>query len=63
MKINKDLTDAVMMLGFIILVLVGTSDYDNPTIKTILLATLSTTVIAAVICRIMEAKSNNEEKE
>lgn len=29
MKINKDLVDAVMMLSFIILVLIGTTDFEN----------------------------------
>ena len=29
MKINKDLVDATMMLSFIILVLIGTSEYTT----------------------------------
>ena len=29
MKINKDLVDAVMMVSFIVLVLVGTTTFDN----------------------------------
>ena len=35
MKINKDLVDATMMLSFIILVLIGTSDFSNMLLKEI----------------------------
>lgn len=33
MKINKDLVDAVMMVSFIILVLIGTTDFENAIAK------------------------------
>ena len=33
MKINKDLVDAVMMVSFIVLVLVGTTTFDNEVAK------------------------------
>ena len=33
MKINKDLVDAVMMVSFIVLVLVGTTTFDNGLLK------------------------------
>ena len=33
MKINKDLVDAVMMVSFIILVLIGTTDFENAITK------------------------------
>lgn len=29
MRINKDLADAIMMVSFIVLVLVGTTTFDN----------------------------------
>ena len=35
MKINKDLVDATMMLSFIILVLIGTTDFSNLLLKEI----------------------------
>lgn len=37
MKISKDLMDALMMLSFIILVLVATSDFENTAMKNILM--------------------------
>ena len=40
MKINKDLVDATMMLSFIILVLIGTSDFSNMLLKEITMGSL-----------------------
>jgi len=37
MKINKDLVDAVMMVSFILLVLIGTSEFSDTTLKIILI--------------------------
>ena len=33
MRINKDLADAIMMVSFIVLVLVGTTTFDNEVTK------------------------------
>ena len=33
MRINKDLADAIMMVSFIVLVLVGTTTFDNEVLK------------------------------
>ena len=41
MKINKDLVDATMMLSFIILVLIGTSDFSNMLLKEITMGSLA----------------------
>lgn len=44
MKINKDLVDAVMMLSFISLILAGTSDFSEATVKYATLAGLGLVV-------------------
>ena len=35
MRINKDLADAIMMVSFIVLVLVGTTTFDNEVTKNV----------------------------
>ena len=40
MKINKDLVDAVMMVSFIILVLIGTTDFENAITKDVTMGAL-----------------------
>lgn len=51
MKINKDLVDAVMMLSFIILVLVGTTDFSNDGMKEIIMGVLGTITVIMVVLR------------
>lgn len=45
MKLSQDFIEAVMMLAFIILVLVGTTDFENPVTKEV---TMIITGIVAV---------------
>lgn len=40
MKINKDLVDAVMMVSFIILVLIGTTDFENAITKDVTMGSI-----------------------
>ncbi len=63
MKINKDLADAVMMVSFIILVLVGTTDFESGTTKTILMAVLGVTSVAAIAFRAMAMKQSGSESQ
>lgn len=67
MKINKDLVDATMMLSFIILVLVGTTDFSNMLIKEITMGGLALLSIAMIVLRIIgmrqEASSSHGEYE
>lgn len=65
MKINKDLVDATMMLSFIILVLVGTSDFSNESFKYLTMGGLALLCIAMVICRIihMRQEANKPQEE
>ena len=49
MKINKDLVDATMMLSFIILVLIGTSDFSNMLLKEITMGSLAVLSVAMML--------------
>lgn len=57
MKISKDLMDALMMLSFIILVLVATSDFENTAMKNILMIGSGGVIVAiSVTGRVLAAK-------
>jgi hypothetical protein len=60
MRINKDLVDAVMMLSFIILVLVGTTDFDSESQKNILMGVLGTITVLMVILRVIEGRMHKD---
>ena len=63
MKINKDLVDAVMMLSFIILVLVGSSDFTNAAEKNIIMGGLGVLYIVMIILRIIQIRQAPQEEE
>ena len=67
MKINKDLVDAVMMLSFIILVLFGTTDFENIVVKDVTMGVLGLITVVMVVLRGIqmrqEAKEPKEEYE
>ena len=54
MKLSQDFIEAVMMLAFIILVLVGTTDFENPLTKEV---TLIITGIVAVVMVVLKLKT------
>lgn len=56
MKISTDLIDALLMLSVIILVLIGTTPFDNPTNKTILISAFSVIAVVAAIMRVIKIK-------
>ncbi|MDR1203439.1 MAG: hypothetical protein LBL58_17660 [Tannerellaceae bacterium] len=56
MRINKDLVDAVMMLSFIILVLVGTTDFENESQKNIIMGILGGLTVLMVIFRVIRGR-------
>jgi hypothetical protein len=60
MRINKDLVDAVMMLSFIILVLVGTTDFDNESQKNILMGILGGVTVLMAILRIIRGRMHQD---
>ena len=55
MKLSQDFIEAVMMLAFIILVLVGTTDFENPLTKEV---TLIITGIVAVGMVVLKLKND-----
>lgn len=61
MKINKDLTDAVMMLSFIGLVLLGTSDFSQEAVKHAFLGGLGLVAIVMVVLRIIALRQESDE--
>ncbi len=58
MKINRDLADATMMLSFISLVLIGTSDFADKGIQYAIMGGIAFISIAAVLLRIVDARKN-----
>ena len=57
MKINKDLVDAVMMVSFIVLVLVGTTVFESATTKTVIMVVLAIIAVVMGIARFLPSKS------
>jgi hypothetical protein len=60
MRINKDLVDAVMMLSFIILVLIGTTDFDSESQKNILMGILGGVTVLMIILRVIEGRMHKD---
>lgn len=63
MKINKDLTDAVMMLSFIALVLIGTSEFENDFSKNIVMVAMGFVSVASVVLRIVSGRQSSDNNE
>jgi hypothetical protein len=61
MKINKDLVDAVMMISFITLVLVGTTDFDSMVTKDVVMALLGLLTIGMAVLRGIQMKQAAKE--
>ena len=49
MRINKDLADAIMMVSFIVLVLVGTTTFDNEVTKNVTMGSLGVFILERII--------------
>ncbi|WP_455637294.1 hypothetical protein [Parabacteroides sp.] len=62
MKVNKDLADAVMMVSFIILVLVGTTTFDNEVTKYVTMGILGLITVAMGILRVIGSRQKEEEE-
>ncbi|MDH6303746.1 hypothetical protein M2459_000078 [Parabacteroides sp. PF5-5] len=60
MRINKDLVDAVMMLAFIILVLVWTTEFDNHAGKNILMGILGGVSVLMLVFRVLGGRQPEE---
>lgn len=61
MKINKDLVDAVMMISFITLVLVGTTDFDSAITKDITMGALGLVTVCMAVLRAVQMKQEAKE--
>lgn len=62
MKINKDLVDAVMMLSFITLVLVGTTDFSNLIMKDVSMGILGVITVIMMVLRGIQIHSESKEE-
>lgn len=58
MKINKDLTEALLMLSGICLVLIGTTDFENIGTKSIVMGSIGVVCIAVLVLRIIAGKQD-----
>lgn len=63
MRINKDLVDAVMMLSFISLVLVATTEMANLVMKDGVMAGLGVLTVVMVVFRILELRQESHHEE
>lgn len=63
MKLNKDLLDALMMLGLICLVLLGTTEFDSESTKAVALAALAILNLILAGLRIKAARQPDEREE
>lgn len=63
MKINKDLVDSIMMLSFISLVLVWTTDFSHPAHKTIIMAALAGMTVLMLVLRIVRGRQVHKVEE
>jgi hypothetical protein len=61
MRINKDLVDAVMMLSFIILVLVWTTEFDSESKKNICMGVLGGLTVLMIIFRVIRGRLQQED--
>lgn len=61
MKINKDLVDAIMMVSFITLVLVGTTDFNSEMVKNATMGSLGLLTVLMVALRIIQARKEAKE--
>lgn len=61
MKINKDLVDATMMLAFITLVLIGTTDFENLVVKDVTMGVLGMITVVMVVLRGLQMRKEAKE--
>lgn len=52
MKLSQDFIEAVMMLAFIVLVLVGTTDFENPLTKEVTLIITGIVAVGMVVLKL-----------
>ena len=62
MKINKDLAEALLMLSFIILVLISTTDFDNAGTKTTVMVSLGAMCVITLVLRVLAVFQKKKEE-
>lgn len=60
MKINKDLVDAIMMVSLIILVLIGTTDFDSAVTKNVTMGALGLLSVGMIILRVIHSRQEDK---
>ena len=63
MKINKDLVESILMVSFISLVLIGTTDFNNPATKNIAMGILGVLTVVMAALRIKAGQQHQEPDE
>lgn len=61
MRINKNLAEAVLMLSCIVLVLVGTTDFDSATTKSVVMGVLAVLAVIMGFVRFVGNKNTTQE--
>ena len=62
MKINKAMVEAVMIVSFIVLALVGTTTFDNEVAKDVTMGSLGVITVAMLVLRIIGSRQKEEEE-
>ena len=62
MKLSQDFIEAVMMLAFIILVLVGTTDFENPLTKEVTLIITGIVAVGMVVLKLKTMRTGRKKK-
>lgn len=60
MKINKDLVDATMMLSFISLVLIGTTDFKDMLVKDVMMGSVGLLAVVMIVLRIILVRKESK---
>lgn len=63
MKINKDLVESLLMVSFISLVLIGTTDFTDPTTKNIAMGITGVLTVVMAILRVKAGRQPHEPDE
>ena len=62
MKLSQDFIEAVMMLAFIILVLVGTTDFENPLTKEVTLIITGIVAVGMVVLKLKTMRTGRKKQ-
>lgn len=63
MRINKDLAEALLMLSAIVLILLGVSDFENESTKTVIMVTLGSFTAILFVLRVLAARQKQDQEQ